>query len=66
MQILRDIDIELFPGEVHALIGESGAGKSTAMKIISGYCAPSGGTVELDGAPVSLDHAREAESRGVP
>ncbi len=36
VQVLHDIDMELIPGEVHALIGENGAGKSTAMKIMSG------------------------------
>lgn len=64
MQILHDIDIKLIPGEVHALIGENGAGKSTAMKILSGYQTASGGTVELDGAPVTFKQSREAESRG--
>ncbi|SFC11298.1 sugar ABC transporter ATP-binding protein [Tropicimonas isoalkanivorans] len=65
IQVLHDVTIELFPGEVHALIGENGAGKSTTMKIMSGYLAASGGTVELDGAPVSFAESREAEARGV-
>ena len=65
VQVLFDIDMELIPGEVHALIGENGAGKSTAMKIMSGYYEASGGTVELDGAPVTFSHSREAEKRGV-
>lgn len=65
IQILHDIDIELFPGEVHALIGENGAGKSTTMNIMAGYLIPSSGTVELDGAPVRFDISRDAEARGV-
>ncbi|MFV0360455.1 sugar ABC transporter ATP-binding protein [Tropicimonas sp.] len=65
VQILHDIDIALFPGEVHALIGENGAGKSTTMKIMSGYLAPSSGQVALDGAPVSFALSRQAEARGV-
>ncbi|RYH10715.1 sugar ABC transporter ATP-binding protein [Tropicimonas sp. IMCC6043] len=65
VQVLFDISFELFPGEVHALIGENGAGKSTAMKIMSGYLAPTGGTVELDGAPARFASSREAEARGV-
>lgn len=36
-QMLHDIDVELIPGEVHTLIGENGAGRSTAMKIMPGY-----------------------------
>jgi ribose transport system ATP-binding protein len=65
IQILHDISIELYPGEVHALIGENGAGKSTTMKIMTGYLIPSSGTVELDGAPVRFDRPRDAEARGV-
>ena len=65
IQILHDITLELFPGEVHALIGENGAGKSTAMKIMSGYLEPTAGTVELDGRPVSFAVSREAEAQGV-
>lgn len=65
IQVLFDITIELRPGEVHALIGENGAGKSTAMKIMTGYLAASGGTVELDGKPVTFSHCREAEKQGV-
>ncbi len=51
VQVLFDVDFDLRPGEVHALIGENGAGKSTMMKILGGYLAPSEGTVALDGAP---------------
>ncbi|WP_372840498.1 sugar ABC transporter ATP-binding protein [Phaeovulum sp.] len=65
IQILHDINIELYPGEVHALIGENGAGKSTTMKIMSGYLAPSKGAVELDGQPVTFALSREAEAQGV-
>ncbi len=65
IQILFDISIELHPGEVHALIGENGAGKSTAMKIMSGYLEASAGEIILDGAPVTFARSREAEARGV-
>ena len=37
VQVLFDVDFALRPGEVHALIGENGAGKSTTMKILAGY-----------------------------
>ncbi len=62
-QALRDVTLEVAPGEVHALIGENGAGKSTLMKILSGAYRPDAGTIELDGAPfVPADplHARRA------
>ena len=65
IQILHGITLELYPGEVHALIGENGAGKSTAMKIMSGYLAPTGGGVEIGGRPVSFALSREAEAQGV-
>ncbi|PTE22694.1 ABC transporter ATP-binding protein, partial [Cereibacter changlensis JA139] len=43
VQVLHGVDFDLRPGEVHALIGENGAGKSTTMKILSGFLAPTEG-----------------------
>ncbi|WP_179378583.1 sugar ABC transporter ATP-binding protein [Jannaschia marina] len=65
VQVLHGIGITLQPGEVHALIGENGAGKSTTMKIISGYLAPTAGKVALDDAPVTFAGSQDAEARGV-
>ncbi len=65
VQVLHDVDITLIPGEVHALIGENGAGKSTTMKIMSGYLSPTEGTVTLNGAPVSFANSQAAEAQGV-
>jgi ribose transport system ATP-binding protein len=48
---LDDVSFELARGEVHALIGENGAGKSTMMKILSGALAPDAGRMEIDGRP---------------
>ncbi len=45
---LKDFDFELFKGEVHALIGENGAGKSTFIKILSGVYVPDEGIIEID------------------
>ncbi|MFC4352680.1 sugar ABC transporter ATP-binding protein [Fodinicurvata halophila] len=65
VQVLFDLDFDLRPGEVHALIGENGAGKSTAMKILCGYLTPSEGTVMLDGQSVRLSSVEQAEAHGL-
>ncbi|WP_395542149.1 sugar ABC transporter ATP-binding protein [Neotabrizicola sp. sgz301269] len=65
IEILHGIDFALHPGEVHALIGENGAGKSTIMKILGGYLAPTSGQVLLDGAPAPFRSGAEAEAAGI-
>jgi len=50
---LRGIDIDIRPGEIVALIGANGAGKSTTLKAISGLVRPSAGKIEFDGKPVA-------------
>ncbi len=62
---LAGVDLELRPGEVHALIGENGAGKSTLMKVLSGALAPDAGAMMLDGRQYSPADPREARQLGV-
>ncbi|SEQ75311.1 ribose transport system ATP-binding protein [Loktanella sp. DSM 29012] len=50
---LVDVSVDIYPGEVHAILGENGAGKSTLMNIISGVLQPSEGKLEVAGDPVS-------------
>lgn len=50
---LDNVSIDFYPGEVHALIGENGAGKSTFIKAITGAHAPDGGTITVDGETYS-------------
>jgi len=60
---LDGVDVDLAPGEVHALIGENGAGKSTLLNVIAGALAPDAGTMQVNGAayaPVSPLAARQA------
>jgi ribose transport system ATP-binding protein len=65
VEVLRDIDLDIRPGEVHAIIGENGAGKSTLMKILAGHLKPTRGTIRIDGQPVVLDGPVDAEHRGI-
>ncbi|WP_226341105.1 sugar ABC transporter ATP-binding protein [Gemmobacter serpentinus] len=65
IEILHGIDFALMPGEVHALIGENGAGKSTIMKILGGYLGATSGEVLLNGAPAPWRSGAEAEAMGV-
>ena len=49
---LRGVSFELRAGEVHALVGENGAGKSTMVRILTGAHAPDSGSIEIDGRAV--------------
>ena len=62
---LRNVDLEVAPGEVHALIGENGAGKSTLMKILSGAYTSDAGRIELDGQPFVPENPMHARRSGI-
>jgi ABC-type uncharacterized transport system ATPase subunit len=59
------VDLDLVPGEIHAILGENGAGKSTLMNIAFGSLVPDAGTMEIDGEPVPWPTTREAIERGI-
>lgn len=65
LSVLRDIDLLLEPGSVHALVGENGAGKSTLSKIISGVYTVESGELLVDGETVHFGSPREALDRGI-
>ncbi|RSN22637.1 sugar ABC transporter ATP-binding protein [Amycolatopsis sp. WAC 01416] len=62
---LDDVSFRMFPGEVHALMGENGAGKSTLIKVLTGVHGVDAGTIELDGSPVAFSGPGEAQRSGV-
>jgi ribose transport system ATP-binding protein len=64
-QALRDVDLEVEAGTVHALVGENGAGKSTLSKIIAGVIRPDSGELIWDGTPIALHDPAEAQRRGI-
>jgi ribose transport system ATP-binding protein len=63
--VLQDVDLDLMPGEVHALLGANGAGKSTLARIISGLINPDAGTMVLQGTRYHPAGKAQAEARGV-
>ncbi len=65
VEVLRGIDLDFQVGEVHALLGENGAGKSTFAKILSGVFRPTRGTIRLSGELVTVSSPLEAQRFGI-
>jgi len=59
------IDLEVRPGEIHALLGENGAGKTTLMNVLYGLATPDEGEILLDGTPVRIAGPADAIARGI-
>src|SRR2546428_1070508 len=53
--VLRQVDLDILPGEIHGLVGQNGSGKSTLIKILAGYYTPDpGGALSIAGTPIPL------------
>ncbi|MEL7608677.1 MAG: ABC transporter ATP-binding protein [Bacillota bacterium] len=59
------VDLTLYPGEIHALLGENGAGKSTLMNVLTGIYASNEGTIFLNGKEVCIDRPKAAVDLGI-
>lgn len=62
---LKEVNLELKKGEVHALMGENGAGKSTLMKVLTGIYAKDKGTITFEGKEVEFKNPKEAQTAGI-
>jgi rhamnose transport system ATP-binding protein len=65
IEVLRDVDLDLRRGEIHALLGENGAGKSTFAKILAGVHRPTRGTLSLNGEQVDINSPITAQKLGI-
>jgi D-xylose transport system ATP-binding protein len=65
VQVLHDVGLTVYPGEVTALVGDNGAGKSTLVKCVSGIYSIDSGTVTFDGNQVAIHTPRDAAALGI-
>ena len=65
VKALQDVSLQLFPGEVHSVMGENGAGKSTLIKALTGVYAIDTGTITVAGAEVSFNGPAQAQAAGI-
>jgi rhamnose transport system ATP-binding protein len=65
VKALNSVHFELRPAEIHALMGENGAGKSTFIKIITGVHRPDVGEIRIDGKPVDIKSPLDAQALGI-
>lgn len=65
VKALTNVNFRLFPGEVHALMGENGAGKSTLIKVLTGVHSIDQGVVEMDKEPIKILSPLDAQNAGI-
>ena len=61
----KEVNLSLYPGEIHALLGENGAGKSTLMNILTGIYKPNSGVIYFNGKKVSIKSPKQAVDMGI-
>jgi rhamnose transport system ATP-binding protein len=65
VRALDGVSFDLKPGEIHCLMGENGAGKSTFIKVITGVHTPDFGEIILEGTPITFRNPRETQQAGI-
>jgi D-xylose transport system ATP-binding protein len=65
VHVLHDVDLNVYPGEVTALVGDNGAGKSTLVKCFAGINSVDSGEILFNGAPVAIHDPRDATALGI-
>jgi simple sugar transport system ATP-binding protein len=65
VKALSNVQLKLYPGEVHALMGENGAGKSTLIKVLTGVYTFDEGSVTLEGKSIRVTNPLEAQNLGI-
>ena len=65
VEVLADVNLDLYPGEVHILAGENGAGKSTLMKILGGVHTDYSGKIKIEGKETDFKSVQDATEAGV-
>ena len=65
VKALDGVDLRLYPGEVHALMGENGAGKSTMIKALTGVYRINAGSIEVEGKPQTFTGTGDAQNAGI-
>ena len=65
VKALSDVSLRLFPGEVHALMGQNGAGKSTLIKVLTGLYQPDAGTITLNSETIAPKRTEDAQRLGI-